>query len=167
MKIQHLIPVLFLAAFCTVSAQTIITNTQPRTDHPVADNATNRIAFTHAPVSDVLAFYGRISGLKLVVDSHVKTCGYWMTTESSPAENKVLMKLIEKTLEMQAGIVITKLDDNKRASVTINDDLIQDSWEGFGGVQIDYTLGPGFIFQAGDTNIIIKVIDTNHVRSSP
>jgi hypothetical protein len=89
----------------------------------VAEDATNQIAFTHAPVSEVLSFYERISGLKLVIDSHVKTCGYWMTGESSPEENKVLMKIIEKTLETQAGIVITKLDDNKRASVTINDAL--------------------------------------------
>ena len=34
MKIQHLIPILFLAAFCTVSAQTFFPNTQTRTDHP-------------------------------------------------------------------------------------------------------------------------------------
>ena len=100
----------------------------------VAEDATNRIAFNHAPVSEVLSFYERISGLKLVVDSHVKTSGYWMTAESSPAENKTLMKLIEKTLETQAGIVITKLDDNKRASVTHNDALIKDSLEGFSGV---------------------------------
>ena len=155
MKTQHLIPILFLAACCTVSAQTTNSNTQPRTDQPVADDATNRIAFTHASVSDVLAFYGRISGLKLVIDSHVKTCGYWMTAESSPAENKLLMKIIEMTLETQAGIVITKLDDNKRASVTINDAFI------LGGLIGEVTFGPPTMDITNYGLSLSRQVDTN------
>ena len=89
----------------------------------VAEDATNRIAFTNAPVSEVLSFYERISGLKLVIDSHVKTVTYFTTAESSQADKEGLMKLVEMQLQSGAGIIITRLHDGKTASVTFNDAL--------------------------------------------
>ena len=89
----------------------------------VAQDATNRIAFTNAPVSEVLSFYERISGLKLVIDSHIKTMTYFTTAESSPADKEALMNLIEMQLQSGAGIIITRLHNGKTASVTFNDAL--------------------------------------------
>ena len=89
----------------------------------VAEDATNRIAFTHAPVSEVLSFYERISGLKLVIDSRVKTITYFTTAESTPYGKEVLMTLVEMELQVRAGIVIARLHDGKTASVTYNDAL--------------------------------------------
>ena len=89
----------------------------------VAENATNRIVFTNAPVSEVLSFYERISGLKLVIDSRVRTVTYFTTAESSPADKEALMKLVEMHLQSVAAIIITRLHDGKTASVTVNDGL--------------------------------------------
>ena len=80
------------------------------------------IHFTNTEVSKVLAFYGDLTGLRLVVDSRVGKIGRTVTIRGGNLGKEEAAKLIEKALLEQAGTVITRLDE-KRASVTYNDAL--------------------------------------------
>lgn len=97
----------FLVAFCAFSA----------------DEPKGAMRFTNTGVELVLSIYKSLSGLELVVDSRVKHISARITLESSdPLTKGDSMKLIERVLVEQAGVVITRLDD-KRAAVTYNDAL--------------------------------------------
>lgn len=83
------------------------------------------IDFKGVPAPFVLAMYKKMCGLELVIDSRAKQLQSPITLHvDSPITKSDLMKLVEKTLIEQAGIVITKLDD-KRISVTFNDALLK------------------------------------------
>ena len=73
----------------------------------------------------VLVIYQAISQLDLIIDSRAKEVNprivYHVKFEKAFTKSEAL-KLMEKTLLEEAGIVITHLDD-KRASVTYNDAL--------------------------------------------
>jgi hypothetical protein len=74
-------------------------------------------------VSTVLPIYRDLSGAELVVSSEVKRLMTPVTIgPAGPLKKEEAMKLIEKELLDQAGVVITKLD-KKRISVTHNDAL--------------------------------------------
>src|SRR5204863_7360620 len=69
----------------------------------------------------VLKLYKDCSGMELVVSSQVERLTTVINLKSLELTSKSeLMRLIEKALVDQAGVVITRLDD-KRASVTWND----------------------------------------------
>jgi type II secretory pathway component GspD/PulD (secretin) len=88
-----------------------------------ADDATNiTLDWKNVDVSQALSIYQKMSGLELVIDSPARV-GTPITIQTSVSMSKAeTMKLVEKSLVTQAGIVITRLDD-KRASVTFNDAL--------------------------------------------
>jgi len=88
-----------------------------------ADEPKGTLNFKNAELQQVLPIYKALSGLDLVVDSRVKTVRWPVTLQSSePLSKAEAMKLIEKALADQAGVVITHLD-GQRASVTYNDAL--------------------------------------------
>ena len=142
MKAQHLIPILFLEAFCTVSAQTNTIHTEPASIELEASNILNvkgRDAFVPPPpgsiqfddsqptidVQDFLQVYKSMSGLELVIDSraakiHTPFKSHAKKTDWFTRANA--LKLIETNYLEEAGIVITHIDD-KRVSVTYNDAL--------------------------------------------
>ena len=98
----------FLVAFCVLCAENVI---PPGT-----------ISFQGVEMLQALDVYIELSGLDLVVDSRVRTVRHqiWLVT---PARSKDEEKtIVEKALLLQAGVVITRLDD-KRVSVTYNDAL--------------------------------------------
>src|ERR1017187_748800 len=78
------------------------------------------INFANNEVSEILGVYRTLTGMDLVVDSRVKTVHHLITLQAKGASHDEEVKLIEKALIDQAGVVITRLDD-KRASVTYND----------------------------------------------
>lgn len=79
-----------------------------------------RINLVEAPPFIVLQIYRELSGLELVTSSQVNAVTARVTLQPIEAFGKAeMLKLIEKALLEQAGIVVTKLDD-KRASVTFN-----------------------------------------------
>src|SRR5580765_5740375 len=74
-------------------------------------------------VSTVLPIYRDLSGAELVVSSEVKRLVTPVTIgPAGPLKKEEAMKLIEKELLDQAGVLITKLDKT-RISVTHNDAL--------------------------------------------
>ena len=82
-----------------------------------------QITIANAPLSMALQIYRSASGLELITSSHVNTVRAEVTVQPPGSiEKPEMLKLIEKALLEQAGIVITKLDD-KRVSVTYNDAL--------------------------------------------
>jgi type II secretory pathway component GspD/PulD (secretin) len=88
-----------------------------------ADEPKGTLNFKNAELQQVLPNYKALSGLDLVVDSRVKIVRWPVTLQSSePLSKAEAMKLIEKALLEQAGVVITRLD-GQRASVTYNDAL--------------------------------------------
>ena len=81
------------------------------------------VRFDAAGPAQVLLIYTELSGMQLVTSSHVNAVTAKITLQSRVALKKSeVLKLLEKALLDQAGIVVTKLDD-KRASVTYNDAL--------------------------------------------
>ncbi len=82
------------------------------------------IDFQSADINkQVLKLYKDSSGLELVLSSQVERLSTPIKIRSlEPISNSELMKLIEKALLEQAGVVITRLND-KTASVTWNDRL--------------------------------------------
>ena len=76
-------------------------------------------------VQGVLQIYKPLSGFELVIDSHaakvVTPITYGVPNTKSFSRDEAI-KLMEKTLLEEAGIVFTHLDD-KRVSVTYNDAL--------------------------------------------
>jgi hypothetical protein len=107
-----------------------------------AADDTSMFDFKHASVSEVLSFYERLSGLKLVVDSRVGKITYF-TTEECSGDKETQMIVIEATLA-SAGIIITRLHDNKRASVTFNDSLRLGGLIKTKGIIIQDSQGSGF-----------------------
>ncbi len=99
---------LFLGSLCLFSADVA--------------NPPNSISFTNVHLIQVLEIYKLVSGFELVTDSHVKRVPHQITLEAHGVETDKAVKLLEKALLEQAGVVITRLDD-KRASVTYNDAL--------------------------------------------
>jgi type II secretory pathway component GspD/PulD (secretin) len=84
---------------------------------------TGVLDFKNVSVSEVLRIYQKLSGVDLVIDSHVRQMDSKITvTTTAPLTKEEVARLIEKTLLKQAGIVVTRLDD-KQASVTYNDAL--------------------------------------------
>ena len=85
---------------------------------------TGTIDFQSADINkQVLKLYKEGTGLELVVSSQVEHLSTPIKIRSlEPISTSELMKLIEKALLEQAGVVITRLDD-KKASVTWNDHL--------------------------------------------
>jgi hypothetical protein len=80
------------------------------------------ISFTNIAVLQVLEVYKAMTGLELVTDSRVKMVRHQVALEADSVPKDKVVKLLEKALLDQAGVVITHLDD-KRASVTCNDAL--------------------------------------------
>ena len=71
----------------------------------------------------VLETYTELSGMQLVTSSHVNAVTTRITLQPQVALKKSkMLKLVEKALLEQAGIVVTQLDD-RRVSVTYNDTL--------------------------------------------
>lgn len=76
-----------------------------------------------ADACQMLQLYTLLSGKELVTSSHVNSVAAKITLQPEVALKKSeVLKLFEKALLDQAGIVITKLDE-KRVSVTYNDAL--------------------------------------------
>ena len=93
--------------------------------HSFADELPFKLNITQAGLQTVLPLYRDISGLELIVSSHVKHVFADITVDCPPTKalsKEDAMKLIETALIQQAGIVISRLDD-KKASVTYNDAL--------------------------------------------
>ena len=85
-----------------------------------ADEPKGGINFKNAPLSQVLPIYQALSGYQLVESSDVKKLNRTITLETPATLSKAeTLKLMEKALLEQAGVVITRLDD-KRASVTVS-----------------------------------------------
>jgi hypothetical protein len=92
---------------CTVSAQ------QPQSP----------LSFINTPVQKILTIYQHFSGLELVQSSDVKKLNKTITLKTNgPVSTADTLKLMEQALLMQAGVVISRLDEH-RASVTYNDAL--------------------------------------------
>lgn len=80
------------------------------------------IDVTNADVLQVLDVYKAMTGAQLVTDSRVKTVRHGITLLANPSRKEEAVKLLQKALLEQAGVVLTRLDD-KRVSVTYNDAL--------------------------------------------
>ena len=78
--------------------------------------------FTNADVLQVVDIYKAMTGAQLVTDSRVKMVRHTITLLANPSRKEEAVKLLEKALLEQAGVVMTRLDD-KRVSVTFNDAL--------------------------------------------
>ena len=78
--------------------------------------------FRKVGVDSILDLYQATSGLGLVIDSRVPVRTLVTVKTSAPVNEADTLKIIEQALVSQAGVVITRLD-NKRASVTYNDQL--------------------------------------------
>jgi len=88
-----------------------------------ADEPKRTMNLLNTPLEKVLPIYHELSGLELVVSSDVRKLHPVITIRSASALSKSeMLKLIEKALLEQAGVVITRLDE-QRASVTYNDAL--------------------------------------------
>ena len=99
---------IFLASLCSFSAE-------------VAAPPGN-IYLKNVEVLKVLDIYKALAGLELVTDSRVATVRHPITLITATIAKDKAVKLMEKALVEQAGVVITRLDD-KRTSVTYNDAL--------------------------------------------
>jgi len=73
-------------------------------------------------VSRVLESYGEYSGFELVVDSQVKSRDCHIAFANRSRSRAEVLRLYEKCLLEQAGVVVTRLEGN-RASVTYIDAL--------------------------------------------
>jgi hypothetical protein len=78
--------------------------------------------FRKARVQDILDLYQATSGLCFVTDTRVPVHALVTVKTSVPVSKAETLETIERALVSQAGVVITRLDDN-RASVTYNDQL--------------------------------------------
>ncbi|MGD0744272.1 MAG: hypothetical protein ABSA45_03870 [Verrucomicrobiota bacterium] len=88
-----------------------------------ADEPKRTVNFTNTPLEKILPVYHQLSGLELVVSSDVRKLHRVLTIRSDEGVTKSqMLKLIEKALLEQAGVVISRLDE-QRASVTYNDAL--------------------------------------------
>lgn len=87
------------------------------------DSQDGYMAFQDAPVQSVLVIYEDISGCQVIESSDVKWHYGPVTIRSeAPLSRARAMKVIERAVLEQTGIVITPLD-SQRVSVTFNDRL--------------------------------------------
>lgn len=81
------------------------------------------LSFINTPVQKILTIYQHFSGLELVESSEVKKLNTVITLKTNgPVSKADTIKLMEQALLLQAGVVISRLDEH-RASVTYNDAL--------------------------------------------
>jgi len=80
------------------------------------------IQFKNVPPQNVLSTYEQLSGLELIISSNVRDVHSGINLETNLNSRSDAIAAVEKALQHQAGIVITKLDGG-RASVTYNDAL--------------------------------------------
>ena len=109
---------LFATGTTTVVLKQIHQNKQiqeHKESSPSADIAGYTFNFTGVDPQQVLEIYGNIAGLELKTGSH-PIAGITMAT-SKPLTKGEAIKLLEKTLKEQAGLVVKRLND-KQASVT-------------------------------------------------
>ena len=111
--------VLLAAGTTTITVKEI----QEHRTYPLStEESKYTIDFKAVDTQQALDFYKNLSGLELVTDSHVRFVHKPIALQASSPSRSEIMKLVEKALNEQAGIVILRLDD-KRASVTYNDAL--------------------------------------------
>jgi hypothetical protein len=88
-----------------------------------ADEPKRTVNFINTPVEKILPIYHELSGLELIESSEVKKLHTAITLRTAvPVSKSDMVKLMEKALVDQAGVVISRLDA-QRASVTYNDAL--------------------------------------------
>jgi hypothetical protein len=81
------------------------------------------VNFSSTHAVQVLQYYADLGGKELVISSHVKALSVSVTLQPEVTlKVSELLKLIEKALLEQTGIVITTLNE-KQSSVTYNDAL--------------------------------------------
>jgi len=84
---------------------------------------TIKLDFRKTPIADLFDVYRAASGLALAIDSRVPV-RLPVTVQTSVGVTKCeAMDILEQALVSQAGVIITRLDE-KRASVTFNDQLV-------------------------------------------
>jgi hypothetical protein len=85
------------------------------------------IFYSGAPASRMLESFGELSGLELVMASNLANVSSIPVavevSQRNVLERAEALRLIERALLEQAGVIITRLDE-KRASVTFNDRLL-------------------------------------------
>ena len=88
-----------------------------------AQETKSPLSFINTPVQKILTMYQHFSGLELIESSEVKKLNTVITLKTNgPVSKEDTMKLMEQALVLQAGVVISRLDEH-RASVTYNDAL--------------------------------------------
>jgi hypothetical protein len=88
-----------------------------------ADEPTRTLNFINTPVQKILSIYHDLSGYELIESSEVVKLHAVITLRTAaPVSKSDMVKLMEKALVDQAGVVISRLDA-QRASVTYNDAL--------------------------------------------
>jgi hypothetical protein len=88
-----------------------------------ADEPARTLNFINTPVQKILPIYHELSGLELIEASDVTKLHSVITLRTTaPVSKAEMVKLMEKALVEQAGVVISRLDA-QRASVTYNDAL--------------------------------------------
>lgn len=88
-----------------------------------ADEPKRTVNFINTPIEKILPIYHELSGLELIESSEVKKLHTVITLRTAaPVSKSDMVKLMEKALVDQAGVVISRLDA-QRASVTYNDAL--------------------------------------------
>jgi hypothetical protein len=85
-------------------------------------NPSGTIEFPSLGVIPALKVYKDLTGAELITDSRVNTVPHHITLLARDIPKDKAVKLLEKALLEQAGIVTTRLDD-RRISVTYNDAL--------------------------------------------
>ena len=88
-----------------------------------ADEPKGTMNFINTPIEKILLIYHQLSGLELIESSEVKKLHTTITLRTAaPVSKGDMVKLMEKALVDQAGVVISRLDA-QRASATYNDAL--------------------------------------------
>jgi hypothetical protein len=88
-----------------------------------ADEPKRTVNFINTPLEKILPIYHELSGLELIESSEVMKLHTAITLRTAvPVSKADMVKLMEKALVDQAGVVISRLDA-QRASVTYNDAL--------------------------------------------
>ena len=86
------------------------------------DGTKATINFVGVPVDKVLDTYKASAKCELIIASNVRLANHSITLHAVAIPPEDVRQMIEQALLKQAGIVITRLDDN-RVSVTYNDKL--------------------------------------------
>ena len=75
------------------------------------------------PVDSALNIYRGATESELVIASNVQLAKHTITLQASNLHSQDLAPLVEHALLIQAGVILTRLDE-KRVSVTYNDRMI-------------------------------------------